>query len=212
MRPQLVEHIRVDSDGRMPLLPWHMERLTHSCHALAYHWSADLVARAIARAAADLPEGATHKMRVRVSDDGEVDIDCAVLEPIAALPLVKLANGQLASHEPLLRHKTTWRPWYDDATRWLAGHPAYADLLFLNERGELCEGSRANVYVLLDGRWITPPPACGLLPGVQRAALLDDEEVEEGVVRLEDLGRAEGIRLSSALRGWFDVEFRAARF
>ncbi len=205
MRPQLIETIRVEDDGRMPLLPWHLERLGASCSELAYHWSVDAVQRAIARAAATLPEGAGHRMRVLVADNGAVEVQTSALPPLPARPRVALAPERLDSGTALLRHKTTWRPWYEGAAAWLAGHPDHFDLLYLNERDELCEGSRTNAYLLLDGRWVTPPVSCGLLPGVQRAALLDEEKVEEALVTRADLGRAQGLRLSNALRGWFDV-------
>ncbi|MDX3904723.1 MAG: aminotransferase class IV [Pigmentiphaga sp.] len=205
MRPALIETIRVETDGRMPLLPWHLERLGRSCSQLAYRWSVDAIQRTIARTAAALPEGVAHRLRVQVADNGEVGIETSVLAPLPALPKVGLAPVSLDSGAPLLRHKTSWRPWYEEAAGWLAAHPDHFDLLYLNERGEWCEGSRSNLYLLLDGRWVTPPASCGLLPGVQRAALLDDEQVEERVLRREDLARAQGIRLSNALRGWFDV-------
>ncbi|OVZ59690.1 hypothetical protein CDO44_11200 [Pigmentiphaga sp. NML080357] len=205
MRPRLIETIRIDADGRMPLLPWHLERLGRSCAELAYHGSVDAVQRAVARAAAGLPEGVAHRMRVLVADNGAVEIETSVLAPLPARPRVALAAGRLDSNAALLRHKTTWRPWYDGAAAWLAGHPEHFDLLYLNERDELCEGSRTNVYVLLDGLWITPPISCGLLPGVQREALLDEEKVREAVVTRDSLVRAQGLRLSNALRGWFDV-------
>ena len=205
MRPQLIETIRVEHDGRMPLLPWHLERLGASCSELAYHWSVDAVQRAIARAAATLPDGVGQRMRVLVADNGAVEVETSALPPLPSRPRVALATERLDSGTALLRHKTTWRPWYEGAAAWLANHPGHLDLLYLNERDELCEGGRTNVHLLLDNRWVTPPVSCGLLPGVQRAALLDDEQVEEAVVTRADLGRAQGLRLSNALRGWFDV-------
>lgn len=210
MRPQLIETLRVEPDGRMPLLPWHLERLGNSATALDYRWSVDAVQRAIARCAADLPEGVTHRMRVLVSDDGKIDITHAPLDALPARPRVSLATERLASGTMLLRHKTTHRPWYDAAPAWLAAHPDHFDRLYANERDELCEGSRTNVYVLCDGEWLTPPVASGLLPGVQRAALLDDEKVREAVLSLDDLRQASGLRVSNALRGWFDVTLDAA--
>jgi 4-amino-4-deoxychorismate lyase len=207
MRPRLIETLRVDADGRMPLLPWHLERLGHSCTELDYHWSIDRVQRAIARAAAGLSEGSMHRLRVLVSDNGDVDIDASVLDPLHTLPWVGLAPTRLDSREVLLRHKTTHRPWYDDTQAWCAAHADYFDLLHLNERDELCEGSRTNVYVLTEDGWLTPPVDSGVLPGVQRAALLDEEKVKERVLSLDDLQSARGLRLSNALRGWFDVRF-----
>ncbi|WP_268630801.1 aminotransferase class IV, partial [Escherichia coli] len=86
---------------------------------------------------------------------------------------------------------------------WLPAHPHIFDLVYLNERGELCEGSRSNVYLRLDGDWYTPPVDSGCLPGVQRAELLDTGNVSERVLTLADLHAADEIRLSNALRGWF---------
>lgn len=205
MRPQLIETLRVEADGRMPLLPWHIERLGASATALGYRWSIDAPQRAVARAAATLQEGIAHRMRLLFSDDGVIDIHTSALPPLPADPRVAIAPPRLDFHEPLLRHKTTHRPWYEDATAWIAADPQRFDLLYLNQRDELCEGSRTNVYLLLDGVWVTPPVACGLLPGVQRAALLDDEKVEEAVLTLADVKRASAMRVSNALRGWVDV-------
>ncbi|GAA4329080.1 aminotransferase class IV family protein [Pigmentiphaga soli] len=210
MRPRLIETVRVAADGGMPLLPWHVERLARSCAALGYRWPAERVQRAVARAAAGLPEGQAHRLRLELADDGAVDIGHAVLPPLPERPRVALAPGRLDSRQPLLRHKTTFRPWYAEAAAWLDAHPDHFDLIYLNERGECCEGSRSNLYLRLDGRWYTPPLECGALPGVQRAALLDDEAVEERVLTAADLQAADAVRLSNALRGWFDVKLHEA--
>jgi branched-subunit amino acid aminotransferase/4-amino-4-deoxychorismate lyase len=67
----------------------------------------------------------------------------------------------------------------------------------------LTEGARSNVFVKLDGKWFTPPVACGLLPGVMRATLLADPawDARERVLTLDDLLRADEIVVCNALRG-----------
>jgi para-aminobenzoate synthetase/4-amino-4-deoxychorismate lyase len=76
-------------------------------------------------------------------------------------------------------------------------------MLFFNQRGELAEGGRSSVFVKLEGRWYTPPLASGLLPGVMRAAMLDDPawNAEERVITREMLAQAEDIVVCNALRG-----------
>ena len=76
-------------------------------------------------------------------------------------------------------------------------------MLFFNERGELTEGGRSNVFVKLDGCWHTPPLSCGLLPGVQRAAMLADPawNAQETIITRAMLARAEAIVVCNALRG-----------
>ncbi|MDO9023483.1 aminotransferase class IV, partial [Zwartia sp.] len=85
-------------------------------------------------------------------------------------------------------------------------HPDYFDLIFLNERGELCEGSRSNIYVFKKGEWLTPPLSSGLLGGVLRTELLETDQVREAILTPSDLTTDDApIRLSNALRGWFEV-------
>jgi len=59
------------------------------------------------------------------------------------------------------------------------------------------------VLVQLNGRWLTPPLSCGLLPGVMRSVLLDDPQwqIEEAVITRDMLARADAIMLCNALRG-----------
>src|SRR3546814_5116155 len=67
---------------------------------------------------------------------------------------------------------------------------------------DVCEGSRSNVYIRNDdGAWLTPPISCGLLPGVQRQALLDEGLVREAVLSRSDFQNAPVLRVSNALRG-----------
>jgi para-aminobenzoate synthetase/4-amino-4-deoxychorismate lyase len=102
----------------------------------------------------------------------------------------------------LLHHKTTRRAEYDRGWRNAEAIGAF-DTLFFNERGELTEGGRSNVFVKLGGRWWTPPLSSGVLPGVMRAVLLEDAELgaQERVLTRADVLNAEALLVCNALRG-----------
>jgi para-aminobenzoate synthetase/4-amino-4-deoxychorismate lyase len=102
----------------------------------------------------------------------------------------------------LLRHKTTARALYN-AELARAQRAGCFDALFANERDEVTEGARSNVFVKLDGRWYTPPVACGLLPGVMRAAMLADPAfgATERVITLDELDSAQALILTNSVRG-----------
>ncbi len=208
MQPELIETILVDAQGRVPLLRRHLERLEASCHALDYDWGGPAVEADIMIAALGLSTPGEHRLRLLVSREGKRTIQVAQLPALPAHQEVMLAPDILKSNEPLLRYKTTHRPWYVSAIEWLPLHPGVFDLLFLNERGELCEGSRSNVYLRLGDNWFTPAVTSGCLPGVQRAELLATGMAEERVLTLADLHAADGVRVSNALRGWRDVSLR----
>jgi para-aminobenzoate synthetase/4-amino-4-deoxychorismate lyase len=67
----------------------------------------------------------------------------------------------------------------------------------------LTEGGRSNVFVKVDGRWHTPPLACGVLPGVMRALLLQDPAwgATERVITRALFAAATDIVVCNALRG-----------
>jgi para-aminobenzoate synthetase/4-amino-4-deoxychorismate lyase len=85
------------------------------------------------------------------------------------------------------------------------------DLLFINERGELTEGGRTNLFLRLENTWWTPPLTSGVLPGIMRSILLEDIDFDanERVLFPEDLFRAEEILLCNSLRGAMKAELIA---
>ena len=74
-------------------------------------------------------------------------------------------------------------------------------MLFLNERDELAEGSRSNIFVRLGAGLFTPAARCGLLPGILRAEMLERGECVERILTLEDLIQASDLYLGNSLRG-----------
>ena len=77
----------------------------------------------------------------------------------------------------------------------------HADVLFLNEEGELTEGAISNVYVEIEGRLYTPPIECGLLGGVMRRVLLEEGRCTERVITEADLMAADAVYISNSVRG-----------
>jgi 4-amino-4-deoxychorismate lyase len=75
-------------------------------------------------------------------------------------------------------------------------------VLFLNERGEVCDGTITTVFFDRGQGMRTPPLACGLLPGVLRA----DLECPEEVLLADDLPRVR-LWVGNALRGLIPADF-----
>jgi para-aminobenzoate synthetase/4-amino-4-deoxychorismate lyase len=79
------------------------------------------------------------------------------------------------------------------------------DVILWNEQGQATETTIANLVVEKDGRLVTPPLACGLLPGVFRAHLLQTGQIQEEIVTLEDLRRAPRLFAVNSVRRWIPV-------
>ncbi|MBR8296047.1 bifunctional anthranilate synthase component I family protein/class IV aminotransferase [Burkholderia cenocepacia] len=189
----------------------HLARLQRSADAFGFRFDADALRREIDARCAALDGDGAYRMKLTLAKDGTFDITAAPLKPLPAGPvgvLLAAAHGfaPTRSGDALLLHKTTRRAEYDRA--WQAAEALGGfDMLFVNERGEVTEGGRSNLFVKLDGQWVTPPLASGVLPGVMRGVLLDDRAfgAVERVVTRDDLARAQGLLLTNALRGALDA-------
>ena len=82
--------------------------------------------------------------------------------------------------------------------------------MLYNEAGEITESTFGNLAMLIDGCWVTPPLACGLLPGVGRAVALRQGRVVEAVVRVQDLPRVQDWAFINSLRGWLEARLLPA--
>ncbi|MBR8091154.1 bifunctional anthranilate synthase component I family protein/class IV aminotransferase [Burkholderia cenocepacia] len=189
----------------------HLARLQRSADAFGFRFDADALRREIDARCAALDGDGAYRMKLALAKDGTFDITATPLKPLPAGPvgvLLAAAHGfaPTRASDALLLHKTTRRAEYDRA--WQAAEALGGfDMLFVNERGEVTEGGRSNLFVKLDGQWVTPPLASGVLPGVMRGVLLDDPVfgAVERVVTRDDLARAQGLLLTNALRGALDA-------
>lgn len=61
------------------------------------------------------------------------------------------------------------------------------EALLLNGAGRLAESSVANLFIVRDGRPLTPPVAEGALPGIRRALILERGDAGEAPLSVADL-------------------------
>ena len=172
----------------------HLARARASAAVLGFRWDETGADRALAGIATPAPL----RVRLTVGRAGDVEVTVAPLAPNPALWRLGVAPDRLDPEDPGLRHKTTERACYDNAR---AALPEGIDeMIFLNRRDEVCEGTIANLFFDLGDGLCTPPLACGCLPGVLRGALLASGQVREAVLAAADLPRAR-LWMGNSLRG-----------
>lgn len=199
---ELLETLRWTPGDGFTRLESHLARMRASAAYFGVPWPGTAAVRTRALEAA---RGRRHEARARMllGPDGRLEVQLHDLAPLPVPMRLALAGEPVSSSDVFLFHKTTNRITYERAR---AGRPGAHAVLLWNERGEITEATEANVVVEMDGRRITPPLECGLLPGILRGEVLRTGEVEEGIVRREDLSRAARIWLISSARGWMEGE------
>lgn len=202
---KLIETLRREN-GVYPMWTGHLARLRRSADWFGFPLDEQRLCRELGRQASQ----GVWRVRLTLDRAGEIDIQSVELaDTPPAMRLAELAEARIDSGDPLRRHKTTARHLYDAALRGLPSDSPVFDLIFTNERGEVVEGARSNVFVERDGLLLTPPLASGALPGVLRAELLAAGRAREAVLYPDDL--RDDFFLGNALRGLIPVRLRATR-
>ncbi len=177
----------------------HLARMGRSAAVFGIPFDRALVLRRMDAAVRNAHE----RMRVRATldDSGAIAATAVRLgNERTARWTYAVSTERVESRDMFLLHKTSRREMFEGEHA-RAVREGATEVLFLNERGEITEGSRTNVFAEIEGKLVTPPTACGLLDGCLRRELIDNGRCVEAVLDLEDLRRAKAVFVGNSLRG-----------
>lgn len=198
---RLIETLAYWPDQGFMRLDRHLNRMARSAFELGLSFSEDMAARSLSRVSGD----DRLRCRLTMNASGQFEVTTAPLAENPPVWRLAIAGTRLSSSDFWLRHKTTRRGVYDNARA--AMQDGVDELLFLNERDELCEGSITNLFIQsADSKYFTPDVSSGLLPGILREEMLQNDEVAEATLTLTDLRNARSVYMGNSLRGLISVE------
>ena len=194
----------------------HMARLSDGCHRMGITPpNADELEGAIG---ALLTATSLSNARIRVtttSGDGPLGSDRGTSRPTvtvlaSALPTWPAETAVVISpwtrnpNSPTAGIKTT--SYADNVIALADAHTSgAAEAIFFNTRGELCEGTGSNIFLVIGNVLHTPPLSSGCLAGVTRALVLEQAQElgiahSEEPVSADDLARCDEAFLTSTTR------------
>lgn len=185
--------------GRGPVrTDLHMARLANSCKVFDMAFPMSVLGLL-----SDVVGHEPLRLRLTVDLAGRSEISHAPMPPRADRWRIAISRDRLRSLDPWLRFKTTRRPVHD---RVRAALPSGVDeMILLNERDEICEGTISNLFLQRDGMLLTPPVTSGCLPGVLRASLMRAGRAKEAVLRPSDLDTGR-LFMGNSVRGLIEAE------
>ncbi len=197
---ELIETLRWEPGEGFVRLARHLARLAASAEALGFVHDRKLVEQALCECAGGRKP---LRMRLTLAEGGEAKATAVPFEPLPsdAVWTLRIARARLDADDPLIRHKTTRRATYEAARAEFPREEA-DEVLLLNQRGEVCEGTITNVFIDIgEPALVTPSLDCGLLPGVLRGELIEQGAAKEAVLTPEDLRAAKALYVGNSLRG-----------
>jgi branched-chain amino acid aminotransferase len=199
-------------DGRPFALTRHLDRLVRSAKGMGLSPpTLDHVRRACEEVVNTLDRSAVHRLRITyTAGPGPLGSDRSGAPPtllLAASAAPAWAAGARVAVAPWPRNergvltglKTTSYGENVVALSWAAERGA-DEAVLLNTRGELCEGTGSNVFVVHGASVRTPRLESGCLAGITRALVLEWTDAVEGTLTPDDLHNADEAFLTSSTR------------
>lgn len=200
LRPQetrLIETFRWDAGKGARRLERHKARLQKAAGELGYPFSEEALDTELS-----VLKSCKADQRVRVSLDsaGSFDVSHQDYTPLNTIS-VALSKYPLTPEVQITTHKLSTRQFYDGERERLKSLTGAEEALFLNDKGDLCEGSFTSLFIEKNGQLFTPSLSAGLLPGILRSALIDSGKATEQTLTMDALLAADKIFLGNSLRG-----------
>lgn len=196
--------------GRAEFLDVHLARLETACSKCG--WPVKSVALRLAgkqleRMAQSSPGPLFSRIYLTAGDGAPADPVTIprlfVFAEPRPLPVAHLLRVRLhpAPFLPVLGGLKTANYWPNAEALRQARDAGADEALLFNPSGDLISGCMANVFVELDGQWITPPPSSGARQGVTREWIMRRREIAERPIHRDDLSRATACFLTSCWSG-----------
>jgi para-aminobenzoate synthetase / 4-amino-4-deoxychorismate lyase len=201
---ELIETLRYIPQEGFIRVDRHLSRMAGSATTFGIVFDEAAANRALNSAVAE----ATTESRVRLilAENGAFTCTAVPADPTPSLWTYVVSPRRVNSGDILLQHKTNWREFYDTEQRRVARKFGAGEVIFLNERQELTEGSRTNLFIERGGKLLTPPLTCGVLNGCLRRSLIADDRCVETTLMACDLENATAVYLGNSFRGLIKAE------
>jgi branched-chain amino acid aminotransferase len=213
-------------DGkRIVNLDFHLDRLFGGLQVLQFDLSAGFDRNFISHEIKRLAESNAMSMpaRIRLNVFRE---DGSALMPVANKPVFIIESSNLSEANPnplrltifkgenkstgILCNLKTNNYLLNIVAAQFAKANGYDDALILNQRGNICEASSSNIFLMQKGVLFTPALSQGCVAGTKRRELLEKLpdlgfQVEETIITKEMVHETEEVFLTNAIRGIMPV-------
>ncbi|MDP2303014.1 MAG: aminodeoxychorismate synthase component I [Ignavibacteria bacterium] len=196
---ELIETMLVVNNN-IDLIDLHLVRLAGASNYFLFRFDELNIRNTIRNYLVKLDYLKNYKMKLLLSKWGEVKIFAEEIINNYNDVSVSISSTKINSQNRFQYFKTTNRKLYDDVFK-MKKHRNDFDIIFINERDELCEGARSNIFLKKGEKYFTPPIDSGILNGIGREVFINSNDVIETKLYSIDLFKAEEILLTNSVRG-----------
>ncbi len=187
--------------GEIKFFDQHLSRMKSAADYFLFKFREKRIRTQVESVTSDLNKRQIKKIRIALNKWGSVRIVVSNISKLKKNVSVIISQNKINSKDKFRHFKTTNRKLYDNEYFNFKSKQFY-EVLYFNERNELAEGSRVNIFLRKADSWYTPPLESGALPGVYRKYFIETHQnVIEKTIKMDDLLNADELLLTNVLRG-----------
>ncbi len=188
-------------NGKIKFLNDHLARMKSAADYFLFRFSEKKIRKQLINRVAEIDKQKPRKVKLSLSKWGEIKVDITDNLKLSKNVSVIISQNKINSKDKFRYFKTTNRKMYDDEYSHY-NSKGFFEVLYLNEKDEIAEGSRTNIFLRKGNAWFTPHLESGALPGIYRNYLIQNKlNVVEKNIQVKDLIEASELLLTNALRG-----------
>ncbi len=178
----------------------HIERLKSSADYFLFKYEEKSISKEIKKQLLLLKPYKSYRYKLLINKWGKITSEITEYAEDTSEKKIIISAKSVNSQNPFQYFKTTNRKLYDNELKQYHSK-GFFDVIFFNERNQLTEGGRTNIFIKKDETWYTPSLSSGILPGIYRNYLLQtDRNIKEDFLSKDDLISADEIILTNSLR------------
>ena len=182
----------------------HLDRLQGSADYFDFTFNRKTILKKL-KGVSKLSKQSRYKVRLLLDKAGDFTVEYFKLKREPKDYRISVSKCRTSSKDVFFYHKTTNRELYNLELK-KARKKGFFDVIFLNEKDEVTEGSITNIYIEKRGKLYTPPVECGLLNGIMRGVMMKkNSDIKERKISIKDLKEADAIYISNSIIGFQKV-------
>jgi len=204
---ELIETILFEN-GNYFLLNEHLERLEQASDYFLFVFNQKNILNKLDKLKNELLINSNKSFKVKILLDkwGSIELNSDQIPTKKKNDIkIKISDKRISCKNKFQYFKTTNRQLYDSELS-LARLEEYDEVIFLNEKEEITEGSISNVFIKKSGKTFTPKISSGILKGVYREYLIKHtSNIYEKNITLNDLIEADEVYIINSVRKKMEV-------
>ena len=195
---ELIETMLVDN-RKILLFKEHLKRMKSSAEYFLFKYSEKEILTKIKTILSKL-DYRKYRLRLSLEKAGRLNHSLSQIVEMKNRTSVIVSHKKINSHNKFQYFKTSNRKLYDTEFEKYS-KLGYFDVILLNQKDEVAEGSITNLFIEKDGNIFTPPLSSGILNGIYRNYLLSkNKNIKEKTLYLDDLIKADKVFLTNSVR------------